>query len=187
MTVSSYAPDTIRGLGGEVARGGEEHPGPRKGRIRIGIASFGDSIYDSIINSNKFHLKGIELQALFPAIDEYMTYEGSLPFPSCAETVTWIILNRSIQISLKEMKVLRQLRTDKTLWSTSMADNFRPVNPLNNRSVRTNIRFADSESVCEYRPSVSYFDLVYDRTALNRKIYLLPSEPYPVPRPTKLY
>ncbi|KAH9284005.1 Carbonic anhydrase-related protein 10 [Echinococcus granulosus] len=106
---------------------------------------------------NKFHLKGIELQALFPAIDEYMTYEGSLPFPSCAETVTWIILNRSIQISLKEMKVLRQLRTDKTLWSTSMADNFRPVNPLNNRSVRTNIRFADSESVCEYRPSVSYF------------------------------
>ncbi|KAL5969522.1 Carbonic anhydrase-related protein 10 [Taenia solium] len=73
-----------------------------------------------------------------------MTYEGSLPFPSCAETVTWIILNRSIQISLKEMKVLRQLRTDKTLWSTSMADNFRPVNPLNNRSVRTNIRFANS-------------------------------------------
>ncbi|KAL5108492.1 Carbonic anhydrase-related protein 10 [Taenia crassiceps] len=106
---------------------------------------------------NKFHLKGIELQALFPAIDEYMTYEGSLPFPSCAETVTWIILNRSIQISLKEMKVLRQLRTDKTLWSTSMADNFRPVNPLNNRSVRTNIRFANSDSVCEYRPSVTYF------------------------------
>ncbi|VDN98160.1 unnamed protein product [Rodentolepis nana] len=99
---------------------------------------------------NKFHLKGIELQALFPAIDEYMTYEGSLPFPSCAETVTWIILNRSIQISPKEMKVLRQLRTDKTLWSNSMADNFRPVNPLNNRSVRTNIRFASTRYRYEF-------------------------------------
>uniref|UniRef100_A0A5K3ELE4 Alpha-carbonic anhydrase domain-containing protein n=1 Tax=Mesocestoides corti TaxID=53468 RepID=A0A5K3ELE4_MESCO len=105
---------------------------------------------------NKFNLKGIELQALFPVVDEYMTYEGSLPFPNCAETVTWIILNRSIQISPREMKILRQLRTDKTLWSTSMADNFRAVNPLNNRSVRTNIRFANSDSVCQYQPTMSY-------------------------------
>uniref|UniRef100_A0A5K3EJW2 Alpha-carbonic anhydrase domain-containing protein n=1 Tax=Mesocestoides corti TaxID=53468 RepID=A0A5K3EJW2_MESCO len=55
-----------------------------------------------------------------------------------------------------QMKILRQLRTDKTLWSTSMADNFRAVNPLNNRSVRTNIRFANSDSVCQYQPTMSY-------------------------------
>ena len=70
------------------------------------IVENSDHYHDfSSVSGNKFHLKGIELQALFPAIDEYMTYEGSLPFPSCAETVTWIILNRSIQISSAEVSV----------------------------------------------------------------------------------
>ncbi|KAM3188511.1 hypothetical protein ACTXT7_000065 [Hymenolepis weldensis] len=68
------------------------------------------------IASKKFHLKGIELQALLPVIDEYMTYEGSLPFPSCAETVTWIILNRSIQISSKERQFTFLHFTDCQLW-----------------------------------------------------------------------
>ncbi|VDL89225.1 unnamed protein product [Schistocephalus solidus] len=106
--------------------------------------------------SNTFQLKGIELQALIPPIDEYMTYEGSLPFPSCAETITWIILNMAIQVSERELKTLRQLRVEKTLWSASMADNFRPVNALNNRSVRTNINFFPK--VCK-RAHTSLFHL----------------------------
>ncbi|VDK85487.1 unnamed protein product [Dibothriocephalus latus] len=114
-----------------------------------------------VLDRNTFQLKGIELQALIPPIDEYMTYEGSLPFPSCAETITWIILNMAIQVSEREvrmqlkrrcfhffqLKTLRQLRVEKTLWSASMADNFRPVNALNNRSVRTNINFFLKQNV----------------------------------------
>ncbi|BHF73214.1 Carbonic anhydrase-related protein 10 [Sparganum proliferum] len=105
---------------------------------------------------NTFQLKGIELQALIPPIDEYMTYEGSLPFPSCAETITWIVLNMAIQVSERELKTLRQLRVEKTLWSASMADNFRPVNALNNRSVRTNINFFPKDDVCSIKPTVTY-------------------------------
>nr|VZI08004.1 unnamed protein product [Spirometra erinaceieuropaei] len=56
----------------------------------------------------------------------------------------------------RQLKTLRQLRVEKTLWSASMADNFRPVNALNNRSVRTNINFFPKDDVCAIKPTVTY-------------------------------
>ncbi|KAF5404293.1 Carbonic anhydrase XIII [Paragonimus heterotremus] len=100
----------------------------------------------TIFKGQRFQLKGLEFRSLLPVTQEYMTYEGSLPFPGCCESVTWIILNYPISISELELKTLRRLRIAQTLWSGSMADNFRPVQSLNNRSIRTNINFSNNNN-----------------------------------------
>nr|CAH8832589.1 unnamed protein product [Trichobilharzia regenti] len=110
----------------------------------------------TIFKGERFQLKGLELRSLLTSTHEFMTYEGSLPFPPCQETVTWIILNHPITISETELKTLRRLRVANTLWSGSMADNFRPVQAINNRSVRTNINFHSPHEACNVRKQVSY-------------------------------
>ncbi|GAA56177.1 carbonic anhydrase-related protein 10, partial [Clonorchis sinensis] len=95
----------------------------------------------TIFKGETFQLRGVEMRSLLSSTKEFITYQGSLPFPGCYETVTWIILNHPILISPAELKTLRRLRVAQTLWSGSMADNFRPIQPLNNRSIRTNINF----------------------------------------------
>ncbi|CAH8458056.1 unnamed protein product [Schistosoma mattheei] len=110
----------------------------------------------TIFKGETFQLKGLELRSLLTSTHEFMTYEGSLPFPPCHETVTWIILNHPIMITETELKTLRRLRVADTLWSGSMADNFRPTQAINNRSVRTNINFRSSNEACDVRKQVSY-------------------------------
>ncbi|CAH8473635.1 unnamed protein product [Heterobilharzia americana] len=110
----------------------------------------------TIFKGETSQLKGLELRSLLTSTHEFMTYEGSLPFPPCQETVTWIILNHPIIISETELKTLRRLRVAHTLWSGSMADNFRPIQATNNRSVRTNINFHSSNEACDVRKQVSY-------------------------------
>ncbi|KAF8569436.1 hypothetical protein P879_04444 [Paragonimus westermani] len=110
----------------------------------------------TIFKGQRFQLKGLEFRSLLPVTQEYMTYEGSLPFPGCCESVTWIILNYPISISEIELKTLRRLRIAQTLWSGSMADNFRPVQSLNNRSIRTNINFSSNNKVSQPVYSTTY-------------------------------
>ncbi|KAF7261525.1 hypothetical protein EG68_01048 [Paragonimus skrjabini miyazakii] len=112
----------------------------------------------TVFKGQRFQLKGLEFRSLLPVTQEYMTYEGSLPFPGCCESVTWIILNYPISISEIELKTLRRLRIAQTLWSGSMADNFRPVQSLNNRSIRTNINFSsnNNNAECTVKKQISY-------------------------------
>ncbi|VEL09172.1 unnamed protein product [Protopolystoma xenopodis] len=44
-------------------------------------------------------LNGLVLGALLPRTHQYMTYQGSLPFPACHETVTWIVLNQPVIVT----------------------------------------------------------------------------------------
>ncbi|VDP76479.1 unnamed protein product [Echinostoma caproni] len=101
----------------------------------------------TIFKGQTFQLRGLELRSLLSSTREYMTYDGSLPFPGCHETVKWVILNHPVSISETELKTLRRLRVANTLWSGSMADNFRPVQPLNHRTVSTNINFNTAVSL----------------------------------------
>ncbi|CAH8549951.1 unnamed protein product [Schistosoma mattheei] len=84
--------------------------------------------------------------------------EGSLPFPACYETVTWIILNQPVIITETQLKSLRQLRISSFRESGRMADNYRTIQKLNNRSVRTNIDFIQTVSyiTCMEKSSVKY-------------------------------
>nr|CAH8853558.1 unnamed protein product [Trichobilharzia regenti] len=101
-------------------------------------------------------LNGLLLDAILPSILQYMTYQGSLPFPACYETVTWIVLNQPIIITETQLKSLRKLRIAPFHGSGSMADNYRTVQKLNNRSVRTNIDFEKTKPYCSVQSQRSY-------------------------------
>nr|CAD7588113.1 unnamed protein product [Timema genevievae] len=62
----------------------------------------------------------------------YYTYNGSLTTPSCNEVVTWIVYPQYIPISEKQVDVFRQLKTKE---GDQMVQNFRPVQPLNDREI----------------------------------------------------
>ncbi|KAG5451143.1 Carbonic anhydrase- protein 10, partial [Clonorchis sinensis] len=101
-------------------------------------------------------LNGLLISALLPSTKQYMTYEGSIPFPACHETVTWVVLNQAMIITETQLKALRELRIAPFANSGRMSDNFRPTQSLNNRSVRTNIQFTEQSEYCSMRPRVSY-------------------------------
>ncbi|KAK4467411.1 hypothetical protein MN116_009095 [Schistosoma mekongi] len=107
------------------------------------------SALDRVLMKGQFKkIYGLSLDAIIPSTLQYMTYQGSLPFPACYETVTWIILNQPIIITETQLKSLRQLRIASFQESGKMADNYRTVQKLNNRSVRTNIDFTKTQAQC---------------------------------------
>ena len=72
---------------------------------------------------------------------QYIAYEGSLTQPACYETVQWIILNKPIYMTSHLFHSLRQSMQNE---GSHGADNYRPIQRVNGRSVRTNIDFASS-------------------------------------------
>lgn len=64
--------------------------------------------------------------SLMPASKAYATYEGSETRPPCAETVTWLVMNDPIQASTEQIAA----------FTAIYADNARPVQDLNGRTVK---------------------------------------------------
>jgi len=72
-----------------------------------------------------------------------MTYEGSMTIPGCWETVTWIIMNKPIYITMKELSALRKISQQVPGRDiVAQGGKSRPLQRLNRRVVRTNINFA---------------------------------------------
>ncbi|CAG5134328.1 unnamed protein product, partial [Candidula unifasciata] len=97
---------------------------------------------ETIYKGDRKHVAYLNLRRLLPDTDHYVTYEGSLTHPACHETVTWIIYNKPIFISHSQLAGLRRLKQD-TIYNPVllMAGNIRPLQALNQRTVRTNINF----------------------------------------------
>ncbi|XP_011227875.1 carbonic anhydrase 5A, mitochondrial isoform X2 [Ailuropoda melanoleuca] len=78
---------------------------------------------------------------LLPACRDYWTYAGSLTTPPLSESVTWVIQKQPIEIAQSQLAAFRSL-----LFSAlgeeerSMVDNYRPLQPLMNRKVRSSFR-----------------------------------------------
>ena len=62
----------------------------------------------------------------------YSTYSGSLTTPGCMEIVNWINFLKPIKISSEQLAKFRMLKDAK---DNDVVDNFRPPQPLNNRTV----------------------------------------------------
>jgi len=45
-------------------------------------------------------VRHISIQGLIPQTDDYITYDGSLTQPGCQETVTWVVINKPLYISV---------------------------------------------------------------------------------------
>lgn len=50
-------------------------------------------------------IKDISIREMLPDIKYYMTYEGSTTHPGCWETTVWIVLNKPIYITRREVSV----------------------------------------------------------------------------------
>ena len=101
------------------------------------------------IPGQKEFVTGVSMVNLLPSNTlHYLTYEGSLTQPSCYENVNWIILNKPIYISHYDLNIIRNS-------INGYGDNFRPVQPIARRCIRTNIDFTASFSSSSSSSSTS--------------------------------
>lgn len=68
-----------------------------------------DNIFKVKYRGQSHPIHGINLQEMMPNTLHFMTYEGSVTYPGCWETVTWIVLNKPIYISAQDLFGLRML------------------------------------------------------------------------------
>ena len=64
---------------------------------------------------------------------DYFSYQGSLTTPGCNEVVSWMVMEDPILITEAQLSSLRALTTEHGEF---LVDNFRPVQPLNDRTIR---------------------------------------------------
>ncbi|NXG43470.1 CAH4 anhydrase, partial [Psilopogon haemacephalus] len=82
-------------------------------------------------------MEPLPLSSLLPPEEElgrYYRYEGSLTTPDCYEGVTWTVFEKPIELSIAQVSQFSTLHFDGEN-STLMAENFRPVQLLNERKV----------------------------------------------------
>ncbi|KAH7727430.1 Carbonic anhydrase like protein 2 precursor [Aphelenchoides avenae] len=108
-------------------------------------------------------LKRFHPSQLMPSTDQYVTYDGSLTFPGCHETVTWVIMNHPIYINMEDLAIWNDLQQTETKQSNPafMSPNYRPLKPLNGRLIRTNINVKYKSRTSGSCPSNIYLDMGY--------------------------
>ncbi|XP_078507048.1 carbonic anhydrase-related protein 11 [Lissotriton helveticus] len=95
-------------------------------------------------------LHDLSIEELYPENFGFLTYQGSMTVPPCYETVTWIIIDRPLNITSMQVHSLRLLsQSQPSEIFHSMSDNFRPVQPLFHRGLRGNIDFRKAGRKCK--------------------------------------
>ncbi|XP_032245692.1 carbonic anhydrase 5A, mitochondrial [Phoca vitulina] len=81
---------------------------------------------------------------LLPACRDYWTYPGSLTTPPLSESVTWIIQKQPVEVAQSQLAAFRTLLSSALGEEEhSMVDNYRPLQPLMNRKVRSSFQAAE--------------------------------------------
>ncbi|KAK9397534.1 carbonic anhydrase-related protein 11 [Crotalus adamanteus] len=89
--------------------------------------------------NDAYLLHDLSLEDLYPETFGFITYQGSMSTPPCYETVTWILIDRPINITSVQIHSLRLLSQNlPSQIFRSMSDNSRPLQPLLHRSLRGN-------------------------------------------------
>lgn len=57
------------------------------------------SLWPDISTDDAYFLQDLSLELLFPESFGFITYQGSLSTPPCSETVTWILIDRALNIT----------------------------------------------------------------------------------------
>ncbi|KAM7382198.1 hypothetical protein PAMA_012861 [Pampus argenteus] len=108
-----------------------------------------DTITRITYKNDAYLLTGLNIEEIYPETNSFITYDGSMTIPPCFETATWILMNKPVYLTRMQMHSLRLLSQNQpSQIFLSMSDNVRPVQPLNNRCIRTNINFSMQGKDC---------------------------------------
>jgi len=53
-----------------------------------------------VLTGQEATIRHVSVYKLLPATSDYITYDGSMTQPGCQETVTWIVVNKPLYISI---------------------------------------------------------------------------------------
>ncbi|XP_036998258.2 carbonic anhydrase 5A, mitochondrial isoform X2 [Artibeus jamaicensis] len=82
-----------------------------------------------------------EPSRLLPHCRDYWTYPGSLTTPPLTESVTWIVLKKPIEVAASQLAEFRTLLFSALGEEQKiMVNNYRPLQPLMNRKVRSSFQ-----------------------------------------------
>ncbi|OAD58643.1 Carbonic anhydrase-related protein 10 [Eufriesea mexicana] len=101
------------------------------------------SVFNKVLyRGDAERIRHLSLKSLLPDTNGYMTYEGSTTHPGCWETAVWLILNKPIYITARELYALRKLmQGPMSTPKAPLGNNSRPLQDLHYRTIRTNIDF----------------------------------------------
>nr|KAG5697117.1 hypothetical protein BaRGS_015252 [Batillaria attramentaria] len=83
------------------------------------------------------------LEDFVAGMTDFYRYSGSLTTPSCNEIVTWTVFTDTIKVSSAQMAEFRKLKDTE---NHSIVDNYRPVQNLNGRTIKTTFVVAGGSS-----------------------------------------
>lgn len=87
-----------------------------------------------------FEFPAFRMKSLLPSnTRNFYRYHGSLTTPPCYEHVVWNVFDTPIEISAEQLKAFQTLRAKN---GKPLVDNYRPVQPLNQRSVKRSFKIA---------------------------------------------
>jgi len=83
--------------------------------------------YSYLPEISSFSVGEIKLEELTRDVTDYVSYSGSLSTPPCTEDVTWLISSKVLKAS--------QAQIDIIAANTPLSRNYRPIQPLNSRTL----------------------------------------------------
>uniref|UniRef100_A0A7M4EUL6 Carbonic anhydrase 4 n=1 Tax=Crocodylus porosus TaxID=8502 RepID=A0A7M4EUL6_CROPO len=86
----------------------------------------------------KVQMEPLALKSLIPHeknLTRYYRYAGSLTTPGCNEAVVWTVFEEPIELGQQQVQAFPTTVFFSTNLSLPMMDNFRPIQPLGNRTV----------------------------------------------------
>lgn len=111
-----------------------------------GIQEFHDPSLEFGDHLLELYYDDIDLRGLMPSTKTFYGYQGSLTTPPCYETVRWHVLTETMTVSEEQMELFRGI-LESTSFNDSMAPNYRPVQPLNDRTIYRCAEQIDAEMV----------------------------------------
>jgi carbonic anhydrase len=89
------------------------------------------------LNGVSTDIEQFPLHGLLPQSPNYYRYSGSLTTPPCAQSVVWTVFKEPIKITSRLLEAFRRLHETA---GKELLHNYRPLQPLNGRTVYTNIK-----------------------------------------------
>lgn len=95
-----------------------------------------DALNSAKYKDDSSNVSPFALEKVLPRnTDGFYRYPGSLTTPGCNEIVVWTVFKDYVGISSRQMSKFRSLLEGVAGSQKRMVDNFRPVQPLNSRTI----------------------------------------------------